>query len=195
MSNSQLPERASLEYLKKLAKDRLRELRKTDPQAKLATALLSVARDHGFSSWRALKAEIEQRQTKNIALFFQACATGDLEALRAFLVNDPGLVRAGNPEGHYPGWTGLHTVAQRGHLEAVRLLLKHGADPNAREGGDNTYPLHWAAANRHLEIVRALLDAGGVMHGIGDVHELDTIGWATFYHPPGGAPGDKPEVM
>jgi hypothetical protein len=38
MSNSKLPERASLEYLKKLAKDRLRDLRRADPRAKLATA-------------------------------------------------------------------------------------------------------------------------------------------------------------
>src|SRR5262249_45660454 len=73
-----------------------------------------------------------------------------------------------------------------------RLLLQHGADPNAREAGDNTYPLHWAAANRHLDIVRALLDAGGDPHGFGDVHELDAIGWATFYHEPGGAPRGNP---
>ena len=58
-----LPDRASLEYLKKLAKDRLQELRRSDPRAKLATALLAVAREHGFSSWRALKAEIERRQS------------------------------------------------------------------------------------------------------------------------------------
>jgi len=44
VSNSKLPERASLEYLKKQAKDRLAELRHADPQAKLATALLDVAR-------------------------------------------------------------------------------------------------------------------------------------------------------
>jgi len=74
MSNSKLPECASLEYLKKLAKDRLQELRRADPQAKLATALLAVARDHGFSSWRALKAEIEQRQTRNTPPFFDAWA-------------------------------------------------------------------------------------------------------------------------
>ena len=48
MSNSRLPERASLEYLRKLAKDRLRELRSADPRVKLATALLAVARDYGF---------------------------------------------------------------------------------------------------------------------------------------------------
>jgi hypothetical protein len=56
MSTPQLPERASLEYLKKLAKDRLRELRRTDPAAKLAAALLAVAREHGFASWRATRA-------------------------------------------------------------------------------------------------------------------------------------------
>ena len=63
-------------------------------------------------------------------------------------------------------------------MDAVRLLLEHGADPNAREAGDNTYALHWAAAHGHTETVRALLDAGGDVHGIGDVHELDVIGWA-----------------
>lgn len=76
MSNSKPPDRASLEFLKKLAKDRLQELRRVDPRAKLATALLAVARDHGFSSWRALKAELEERQTKNVVLFFEACAKG-----------------------------------------------------------------------------------------------------------------------
>ena len=81
--------------------------------------------------------------------------------------------------------------ASERHAGAVRLLLEHGADPNAREAGDNTYPLHWAAAHGHLEIVRALLDAGGDVHGLGDVHELDVIGWATFYR----APGDDPAQM
>jgi hypothetical protein len=74
MSNSELPERASLEYLRKLAKDRLHELRRLDPDTKLAAALLSVARDHGFSSWRALKSELERRHAERAALFFDACA-------------------------------------------------------------------------------------------------------------------------
>lgn len=194
MPDSKLPERASLEYLKKLAKDRLQMLRQDDPHAKLASALLAVARDHGFASWRALKAEIAQRQTQNVALFFEACAKGDVERLRGLLANDPSLVRADRPNARHRGWTGLHSAAQGGHLETVRLLLDHGADPNAREEGDNTYPLHWSAASRSLEAVRALLDAGGDVHGVGDVHELDAIGWATFFHAPGGAPGDNPEV-
>jgi len=186
MSNANLPERASLEYLKKLAKDRLREMRRVDPRAKLAAALLAVARDHGFASWRALKADIDLRQTRDVRAFFDACAGGDVEALRAFLAKDPTLVGTSmnHPQTHHGGWTGLHEAAKRGHVSSVRLLLEHGADPNAREAGDNTYPLHWAAAHGHLETVRALLDGGGDVHGIGDVHELDVIGWASVFRDP-----------
>jgi ankyrin repeat protein len=195
MSNSQFPERPSLEYLKKLSKDRLRDLRVRDPQAKLVAAQLAIAREHGYSGWRVLKAEVERRQMGDAAApFFEACANGNVEVLRDLLAKDPSLVRATNPAASHAGWTGLHAAVQHGHLDAVRLLLQLGADPNAREAGDNTYPLHWAAANRNSEVVRALLDAGGDVHGIGDDHELDVIGWATFFHEDGRAPGDSPEV-
>src|SRR5438034_1122459 len=126
-----LPEGASLEYLKKLAKDRLEDLRRADPGAKLADAMLSVARDHGFSGWRALKAEIEQRHTANVTSFFDACANGDVDAMRRLLATDPRLARASNPLAHHENWDALHTAAKSGQVSAVRLLLEHGADPNA----------------------------------------------------------------
>jgi ankyrin repeat protein/uncharacterized glyoxalase superfamily protein PhnB len=191
MSNSKLPERPSLEYLKKLAKDRLRELRRSDSKAKLATALLSVARDYGFPSWRALKAELAQRQANHIAQFFETCNSGDIEKLRRFLADNPNLTQATHPNQPHGGWTALHEAAKRGQVEVVRLLLQHGANPNAREAGDSTYPLHWAAAHGHIDTVRALLDAGADVQGFGDVHMLDVIGWATLYR----APGDDPMQM
>ena len=67
MSNSKLPERPSLDHLKKLAKNRLQELRRNDPEAKLASAQLAVAREYGFLSWRALKVQLDDRRAKKVA--------------------------------------------------------------------------------------------------------------------------------
>lgn len=177
MSKSKLPDRASLEYLKKRAKERLLELRQRDPRAKLAEAQLAVARDHGFPSWRALKAEIDRRRAPTLASFFSACHVGDVATLRDLLASEPSLVRERTAEGS----TGLHLAVQ--HLDAVRLLLEHGADPNARDVGDNAYPLHFAGGAGGVEVVRALLDAGGDVHGVGDAHQLEVIGWATCFGP------------
>ena len=55
-----LPDRPNLEYLKKLAKDKLQELRRADARARLADAQLAIARQHGFTSWRALHARLAQ---------------------------------------------------------------------------------------------------------------------------------------
>ena len=72
---TELPERASFEFLKKLAKDRLDELRRLDAGARLAAAQLAVAREYGFSSWRALKAEIDHRHGEAAAFFEAADST------------------------------------------------------------------------------------------------------------------------
>lgn len=55
-----LPLAASLEHLKKQAKARLRLLRAQAPGARLADAQLAIARNYGFASWRALKANLDQ---------------------------------------------------------------------------------------------------------------------------------------
>jgi ankyrin repeat protein len=183
MSDSKLPERASLEYLRKLAKDRLHEMRRADPKAKLASALLAVARDHGFASWRALKAEVERRQSGNVALFFEACAKNDLDALRRFLDDDPALVHAHHPDMPYPDATGLHACAVRGHTDAVRLLLERGADIHARDAGDNATALYWAVGQNKLDTARFLIDAGADVNDRRDLHETGVIGFTTALRP------------
>ncbi|HSJ64375.1 MAG TPA: ankyrin repeat domain-containing protein [Gemmatimonadaceae bacterium] len=181
MPHAKLPERASLEYLKKLAKDRLRAMRGADPNVKLAAAQLAIARDHGFSSWRALKAEVERRATDPAHRFLDACAAGDAESVAALLAEHPALATAVDDRRTHDGWTALHTAAFAGRATVVRLLLRHGADPHAREQGDNTTPLHWAAARSDPDTVRALLDVGADAQATGDVHELEVIGWATLF--------------
>jgi hypothetical protein len=49
-----LPSQPSLEWLRKTAKEHLRELRAVGPDVTLAQAQLEVARSYGFPSWRAL---------------------------------------------------------------------------------------------------------------------------------------------
>lgn len=178
MASSRLPDRASLEYLKRLAKERLREMRRAGQDARLADAQLLIAREHGFASWRALKAEIDRRRAPVLDAFFAACASGDVIALRDFLQLDPQLAHDRTPHGS----TGLHLAVR--HPDAVRLLLEHGADPNARDAGDNAIPLFGAAGGGPIESVRALLDAGSDVHGHGDVHRLEVIGAATIYAEP-----------
>ena len=44
------------------------------------------------------------------------------------------------------------TASELGRADVVELLLKHGADMNARNG----YPLRWAVTYGHVDVVRVL---------------------------------------
>jgi ankyrin repeat protein len=172
MTRLELPEHPSLDYLKRRAKQRLVELRARDPEAKLAAAQLAIARDHGFASWRALKAEVDRRRGPALAAWFDACRRGDAVVLGELLGREPALVRERAPDGA----TALHLAAH--HAAAIRVLIAHGADPAARDASDHATPLHVA---RGVDAVRALLDAGADPQGEGDAHQLDVIGWHTCF--------------
>jgi ankyrin repeat protein len=171
-----LPDDASLEWLRKHAKQRLRELRTTTPDAKLADAQLQVARAYGFTSWRALKAHIDTLSVEG--QLFAAAKSGDLKTLRRILDANSALrdVRA-KPYEH----SLLHAAAQHGQLAIVEHLIGLGIDVNYREKGDNTVAMHWAAATGNLAVVRALADAGSDVIGHGDDHAMEIIGWACMW--------------
>jgi len=57
---TQLPATASLEQLRKQAKERLAELRADNPAAKLADAQLALAQSYGFESWPRLVHHVEE---------------------------------------------------------------------------------------------------------------------------------------
>ena len=113
--------------------------------------------------------------------FLAACAAGDTARMRELLAREPDLARAVAPGREHGGWTALHEAARSGQADALGLLLAHGANPNAREEGDNTTPLHWAAARGDFPMMRALLDAGADIHGLGADHAGDVIGWGTCF--------------
>jgi ankyrin repeat protein len=109
---------------------------------------------------------------------FDAAKNGELGTLTTLLDQHPDkLYVRDQPYEH----TLLHLAAFAGQSAAVDLLLERGLDVNVREKGDNTYPMHWAAAAGHLDVVRRLADAGGDVVGHGDDHELEVIGWATAW--------------
>jgi len=70
-SKPALPERANLEHLRKKAKERLADLRRHRPGARLADAQLELARGLGFPSWRSLKAAFTELEAQG------ALAVGD----------------------------------------------------------------------------------------------------------------------
>ncbi|KAI4099498.1 MAG: hypothetical protein LQ339_005925 [Xanthoria mediterranea] len=57
------------------------------------------------------------------------------------------------------GKTALHDAAERGFLEVVQVLIKHGADLRAKDNRKET-PLSFAAASGSIACVQALLEAG-----------------------------------
>jgi len=92
-----------------------------------------------------------------------AIKTGDLAALRHVLVEHPDLASA-QLGGRFKTRTALHVVTDwPGYFpngpETVRILIEAGADPNARNPGDES-PLHWAASSDDADVATALVDAG-----------------------------------
>ena len=171
-----LPENPNLDWLRKQAKRRLDELRKSNLGAQLAEAQFEIAKQYGFPSWRALKAHIDSLTLDG--QFIEAARKGDVATLASLLDQHPEKLRLRIPPYE---WTLLHLAAQHGQLAAVDLLLNRGLDVNTREKGDNTYAMHWAAAAGHLEVVRRLVEAGGDIEGHGDDHEMEVIGWASCW--------------
>ena len=112
---------------------------------------------------------------ENRALF-DAVENGDVSVLARLLDEDPEKLHAVTEPYEL---TLLHLAASAGRLPVVELLIDRGFDVNARDKGDNTYPMHWAAAGGHLDVVRRLAAAGGDVVGRGDDHGLEVIGWAT----------------
>lgn len=56
-----LPPHPNLEHIRKQAKDLLHELKRHNPEVKLADAQFILAREYGFASWPKLKAHVESQ--------------------------------------------------------------------------------------------------------------------------------------
>ena len=176
-----LPLRANLEWLKKLSKERLDELRAASPSAKLSEAQLAVAREFGFSSWRKLRAHVQQLReqldaivppdvlrraaTENVApddpdlaALLAAVDAGEAQAVTDLLKRRPALAAAHGPDGQTP----LHVAAQCNDPQIAALLVAFGANFNAKFGQSGHTPLSWAVTCNAPECARELVKFGAV---------------------------------
>jgi ankyrin repeat protein len=166
-----LPARPNLDWLRKTAKQQLQELRKTNPDAKLAGAQLALARQYGFRSWRALKAEVDRLQAlassgdQAIAALLRAVGVGQIDTVRAMLAATPELVNAVGP---HPFWGGrpqpLHVSIDTKRRDMFDLLIAAGADVN----GENEHNEHWSPLMLTVhwdqpEMRRVLLERGATV--------------------------------
>jgi len=160
-----LPDRPNLEYLKKLAKDRLHDLRRSDPSARLADAQLAAPRSAPPDAAPELVEE-----------FFGAVNRGDEATLGRMLAAQPGLVNARHPDGTTP----LLAAADHNKPGVIALLLHRGGNPGSIYAHSAHTPLSWAITAGSFEAAQALVQ-GGVepdlycAAGLGDVQAIESF--------------------
>jgi len=129
--------------------------------------------DYRFRGWRDVPKEVETTAADVLAhirargAYVDICTAasiGDLPRVRELVEHDPSLANSVSEYVTYylGSGTPLRNAAAQGHLEIVKLLLAHGADPNLPEEGiaPKGHALYAAVASGHLEIARLLLENG-----------------------------------
>jgi ankyrin repeat protein len=152
-----LPANPNLDWLKKTAKQRLVQLRASQPDAKLHRAQLALALDYGFTSWRALKSHVDGigPTFRDRARIFEAARAGDIEAVRRAFASgfDPAT-----PDSD--GRT-VHQIAKhRGH-EAIEALARdlQGGKTRPDQEMQAIQAIMRAAQSGDLDALRTGLDA------------------------------------
>ena len=164
MPGRSLPARPNLDQLKRQAKELLRR----EPHlGRLREAQRAIAGQYGFASWDALRRHVEsivgtvpsslikppELDSEEGDVVWQALTAsegGDVDTLQRLLERDPQLGRA-----EYWYTPAIHFAVREGHLEAVRLLLDAGADPEWNGLHDGSL-IEMARERDHAEVARLL---------------------------------------
>lgn len=144
-----LPVNPDIHWLKKTARQRLRDLRATDPAARLYQAQLDLARDHGFPSWRALKAHIDGFSV------FTAARSGDADAVAR------ALARGFDPYTTDTAGRTIHQIAKDQGCEAVEIVIRNhqGREKRPKAVVEAINGILQAAATGPVALLAERLDA------------------------------------
>jgi ankyrin repeat protein len=94
---------------------------------------------------------MEERHMNDFPALLDAVQRGAAGQVAAILQRNPDLVNQRDAEGA----TALHFAAFHGHSEVAELLVKRGADINARDGKFKATPAGWA--------IESLREMGGLL--------------------------------
>jgi len=96
-----------------------------------------------------------------------AARRGDIAAIRALAASGVDLnassatgLRFIFPDFDHVRWTAIKHAVQKQQVEAVRVLLEWGAEPDATDPGNTATALFIAASYNNRTMVKLLLDAG-----------------------------------
>jgi ankyrin repeat protein len=149
-----------------------------DPLARDGTGYPAAAYATAPDTDRSVLEALRARGTMDL---FTALALGEWDAATRLLRENPSVVKPGGASAGV-----LHLMAKRNNIAAVKWLLDHGVDPNARwsHWGAEVTPLHLAASQGHADVVRLLLAAAADPHVHDSIHDADAIGWAAYFEKP-----------
>ena len=164
----QLPEKPNLEYLRKQAKELLRNAR----QGKLADAQHMLANEYGFATWAELKSHVVTLGLSPAEALKVAVCESDARRVRELLESYPELrARIDDPLPSYGfGQHALFAAVQRNDRATIDVLLQAGADIRKRTEW-------WAGGFGVLDdcdpgLVNFLIERGAVM----DAHSASRLG-------------------
>ncbi len=109
----------------------------------------------------------------------EAAKTGDFQALKDILENNPSKIHAKDED----GYTALHWAAIRAHWDIAKYLIEKGADLNV-VGGDGGTQINWAVHHDNVDIVKILIDKGARLNirNQWGMTELHTAIWRGNIH-------------
>ena len=108
-------------------------------------------------------------------IFFHQISSGNIIRVNEMLNKNPSLCRSRT----WMKKTGLHLAVQNAQVKISSILIKYGADVDAKDF-DRITPIHIASQTGNIEIMKLLIQHGANINSIGYRHDETPLHIAAF---------------